>query len=86
MEAAAEKSQLNIDTSSLESTQFACITSVVWNKNTHVTGGAMGNNEEGERCPVLISKTRGIEGCSNQVPNASALYQPQLKGGTARKG
>ena len=58
MAAAAEKSQLNIDTSSLESTRFASITSVVWNKKMHdVTGGGMGNNEEGEQRPVLISKS-----------------------------
>lgn len=58
MEAAAEKSQLNIDTSSLESAQFGCITSVVWNNKMHdVTEGGMRNNEEGKQCPVLISKS-----------------------------
>lgn len=58
MEAAAEKSQLNIDTSSLENTRFASITSVVWNKKMHdVTGGGMGNKEDDKQCPVLISKS-----------------------------
>lgn len=55
MEAAAEKSQLNIDICSLESTQFASFPSGVWNKKTlDVTGGGMGNNA-GPQWPVLVS-------------------------------
>lgn len=83
MEAAAEKSQLNIDSSSLERTPFASVTSVVWNEKMHdVTRGGTGKNEGGQQCLVLISKplkTRGIKGCSSGLPDASILYQPQLK-------
>lgn len=67
MEAAAEKSQLNIDISSLESTQFASFPAGARDKKPlGVTGGGMGS-KAGPQC--LSWLLRGTEGCTLMLPS-----------------
>lgn len=87
MEAAAEESQLNIDTSGPQSTRFASTTSSLEWKGAGCD--RKGNGQQWRRqtvpCPDLWKplKTRETEGGRNRYPNASVLSQPQLKGGRA---